>query len=89
MVEIITQYRAEDGTLFDKREDAEAHERGLEPERLASILHDLLPGEIKRAILSPTDPAMTPIANALERAGYLVAENRRAAGDGGGDGAEV
>ncbi len=80
MVEIITRYRADDGKEFESRDDAEAHERGIEPERIAAALCDLPPELVRNAILDPTAPGHRNTADALERAGYLIAEARRAAG---------
>jgi hypothetical protein len=80
MVEIITQYRTEDGELFETRDAAEAHERTIEPKRLASTLGDNVGDDFLAAILTPTEDGNRRLADALERAGYLVAQNRREAG---------
>lgn len=80
MVEMITQYRAEDGKLFGNSEEAESYERGIEPGQLAAALCELSQDLMRDIILSPTAPGNSRFADALERAAYLVAGNRRAAG---------
>lgn len=80
MVEIITRYRAEDGAEFETREEAEAHERGIEPGRLALVLCEIPMALVRDAILDPIAPGHRATADALERAGYLIGEARRAAG---------
>ncbi len=63
-------FEAEDGTTFDTAAECKQYE---ELDSLAELISRRLPSQIKDAILR-TDPEL---ADAIERAGKLIAKNRR------------
>jgi hypothetical protein len=64
-------YTADDGTWF-------ATERGCKLHEEIASLCNLLSGQHDTAIGTAFDRANTPLANAIERAGAIIAAKRRA-----------
>lgn len=67
------EYHAQDGTRFTTAEECKRHEQGRSIERLVNMTDEQVNDAIAR-----TD---TTLADAIEFAGKLIAEKRRADGD--------
>jgi hypothetical protein len=67
-------FEADDGTLFETAAECKRYE---EKRNLAKILSELVPSHVTEA-LNRTD---IPLADAIERAGSIIAAKRRESGD--------
>lgn len=73
-----TRWRTFDGREFVTEAEAEAHEKN----NFSGLLVGLTAPQVTLALMrAPNDKASVAIANAIERAAYLIAQKRKDAGE--------